>query len=98
MRKSGEAFTLLPPSLILSLILKASYPEWDSGYLSFDERHNRSAGNERESLEHSLVTELKRSIDGFYLSLKLLHLQESVEKTVNSEESGTRSLYDSLTY
>ena len=93
-----EAFTLLPPSLILSLILKASYPEWDSDYLSFDERHNRSAGNERESLEHSLVTELKRSIDGFYLSLKLLHLQESVEKTVNSEESGTRSLYDSLTY
>lgn len=91
---SGNVPVLISPSLALSLILKPSYPEWDNDGFRLFLGNNRMVVTEQEALEHSLVKELWTSLIGFYTSLGLLDLSDSMENVVERKQSGIQSIQE----
>ena len=88
---NGNRPALLPPSLMFSLILKALAPGWEDRFrlvsgVDFEPE------TKQEAVLHALITELKKSLDGFYLTLSLLNLPDSVDEAAHRRMSGGASL------
>ena len=88
---NGNAPVLLPPSLMLSLILKAAFPsDWKDleDSLSKKKETELKAETKQDALMYAFAVGLKDSIYGFYGSLNLLYLSDGVEEAVKREQTG----------
>lgn len=88
---NGNAPVLLPPSLMLSLILKAAYPsDWKKleDSLSPDKEKDLKADKKQDALMYAFAVGLKDSIYSFYGSLNLLYLSDGVEEAAHRQKTG----------
>ena len=84
---NGNTAVLIPPSLMFSLILKAVAPDWENRFNLLFSNEDFAPQTKQEAILHALITELKKSLNGFYLTLSLLNLSDCVEDTVHRRQS-----------
>ena len=80
-----DELVLIAPSLMMSLVLKAAWPEgrFTPNMTDMDLK----AETKQEALMHALMTELKNSVNGFYGALNLLYLLDGVKEVTGHEQT-----------